>query len=146
LFSGIDISASGLTAQRLRMDIISGNIANVETTRTEDGGPYRRKVAVFQEKLQNKMSVFGSGLSVLNDNANDKGVEVKEIREDQSPFKIEYRPNHPDADEDGYLRLPNISIMTEMINMIDATRAYEANVQAISNYKNMAASALDISR
>ncbi len=142
MFQGIDISASGLTAQRLRMDIISGNIANAETTRTEDGGPYRRKVPVFQEKLNNQMngsdSVFG--------NDSREGVEVRMIREDQSPFRLEYRPSHPDADTDGYLRLPNVSIMTEMIDMIDASRAYEASVQAISNYKNMAASALDISR
>jgi len=124
------------------MDIISGNIANAETTRTEDGGPYRRKVPVFQEKLNNQMngsdSVFG--------NDSREGVEVRMIREDQSPFRLEYRPSHPDADTDGYLRLPNVSIMTEMIDMIDASRAYEASVQAISNYKNMAASALDISR
>ncbi len=142
MYQGIDISASGLTAQRLRMDIISGNIANAETTRTEDGGPYRRKVPVFQEKLNNQMngsdSVFG--------NDSREGVEVRMIREDQSPFRLEYRPSHPDADTDGYLRLPNVSIMTEMIDMIDASRAYEASVQAISNYKNMAASALDISR
>ncbi|MGM0602276.1 MAG: flagellar basal body rod protein FlgC [Bacillota bacterium] len=146
MFQGIDISASGLTAQRLRMDIISGNIANVETTRTEDGGPYRRKVPVFQEKLNTEMGRPKSALSILSDNDSKKGVEVRDIREDQSPFRMEYRPSHPDADADGYLRLPNVNIMTEMIDMIDASRAYEASVQAISNYKNMAASALDISR
>ncbi|RCW53357.1 flagellar basal body rod protein FlgC [Halanaerobium sp. ST460_2HS_T2] len=140
MFKGIDISASGLTAQRLRMDTISSNISNAETTRDEDGNTYRRKVPIFRQKIENQM---GSGIN--SDNLKSAGVEVAEIAEDQSPFRLEYRPEHPDANEDGYVELPNISIMTEMVNMIDATRAYEANIQAISNYKSMANSALNIS-
>lgn len=141
MFKGIDISASGLTAQRLRMDSISSNIANAETTRDEDGNTYRRKMPVFRQKLENKM---GTG-SFKTAGSNSAGVEIDEIAEDQSPFRLEYRPEHPDANEDGYLELPNVSVMTEMVNMIDASRAYEANVQAISNYKSMANSALNIS-
>lgn len=141
MFKGIDISASGLTAQRLRMDTISSNIANAETTRDENGNTYRRKMPVFRQKLENKMaSAAGNGNSL-----NSGGVEVDQIAEDQSPFRLEYRPNHPDANEEGYVELPNVSVMTEMVNMIDASRAYEANTQAISNYKSMANSALNIS-
>lgn len=139
MFKGIDISASGLTAQRLRMDTISSNIANAETTRDENGETYRRKIPVFKEKLTEIM-----GLS-SNDQLASDGVEVQQIAEDQSPFRLEYRPEHPDADENGYVQLPNVSVMTEMVNMIDASRAYEANIQAISNYKSMAGSALNIS-
>ncbi|ADO76695.1 flagellar basal body rod protein FlgC [Halanaerobium praevalens] len=142
MFKGIDISASGLTAQRLRMDTISSNIANAETTRDENGNTYRRKTPIFRQKLENKMGAaeVGNGSSL-----NSGGVEVDQIAEDQSPFRLEYRPNHPDANEEGYVELPNVSVMTEMVNMIDASRAYEANTQAISNYKSMANSALNIS-
>jgi len=141
VFKGIDISASGLTAQRLRMDLISGNIANAETTRDEDGNTYRRKVAVFREKLSNEVKALNS----KQKSGANAGVEISSIEEDPSPFRLEYRPDHPDADENGYLELPNVSVMTEMVNMIDASRSYEANVQAISNYKSMANSALNIS-
>ncbi len=141
MFKGIDISASGLTAQRLRMDLISGNIANAETTRDEDGNTYRRKVAVFREKFSREFEALNSGQK----NGGGAGVEVSSIEEDPSPFRLEYRPDHPDADENGYLELPNVSVMTEMVNMIDASRSYEANIQAISNYKSMANSALNIS-
>ena len=142
MFKGIDISASGLTAQRLRMDTISSNISNAETTRDEDGNTYRRKVPIFRQKLDKKMMGAGPGKST---GSNSAGVEVDEIAEDQSPFRLEYRPEHPDANEEGYVELPNVSVMTEMVNMIDASRAYEANIQAISNYKSMANSALNIS-
>ena len=141
MFKGIDISASGLTAQRLRMDLISGNIANAETTRDEDGNTYRRKVAVFKEKLSSQVKALNS----KQKSGANAGVEISSIEEDPSPFRLEYRPDHPDADENGYLELPNVSVMTEMVNMIDASRSYEANVQAISNYKSMANSALNIS-
>lgn len=141
MFKGIDISASGLTAQRLRMDTISSNISNAETTRDEDGNTYRRKVPIFRQKLEDQM---GSGVNAGR-GSNSTGVEVDEIAEDESPFRLEYRPDHPDANEEGYVELPNVSVMTEMVNMIDASRAYEANIQAISNYKSMANSALNIS-
>lgn len=143
MFNGIDISASGLTAQRLRMDTISSNIANAETTRDEDGNTYRRKVPVFRQNLENRLKQSSTNLNSAKSAA--AGVEVAEIAEDQSPFRLEYRPSHPDANEEGYIELPNISVMEEMVNMIDASRAYEANIQAITNYKTMANSALNIS-
>lgn len=143
MFKGIDISASGLTAQRLRMDLISSNIANAETTRDGDGNTYRRKVAVFREKINSEFSRLNSAEG--SNSGSQAGVEISSIEEDPSPFRVEYRPDHPDADENGYLELPNVSVMTEMVNMIDASRSYEANVQAISNYKSMANSALNIS-
>lgn len=142
MFKAIDISASALTAQRLRMDTISSNIANVDTTRAENGEAYRRKITVFQEKLDNQLGSLNRG---SQRGESGSGVVVKAVEEDQSPFRREYRPEHPDADEDGYVEFPNISVMNEMVNMIDASRAYEASIQSISNYKSMANSALNIS-
>lgn len=139
----MEISASALTAQRLRLDIISSNIANVDTTRTEKGEPYRRKMVVFQE--MNESSDFNK---ILNNkmNYNGKGVRVAAIIEDQRPFKIVYDPAHPDADEKGYVRMPNVNIVEEMVDMISATRSYEANVTAINSTKNMISKALEIGK
>ena len=142
MFRAIDISASSLTAQRLRMDTISSNIANIETTRDENGETYRRKIPVFQEKLESQLQNITNGAASAG---RGSGVIVSRIAEDQSPFKMEYRPEHPDADEDGYVEFPNISVMNEMVNMIEASRAYEASIQSISNFKSMANSALNIS-
>ncbi len=144
-FSALESSASALTAQRLRMDTISENLANVNTTRTEDGTPYRRKTVIFQE--QNKNTPFSSYLS----NASKKlfaggGVRVSQIVEDQTPFKSIYDPGHPDADENGMVQMPNVDAVTEMVNMISATRAYEANVTAINATKSMASKALEIGK
>ncbi|MDF2524551.1 MAG: flagellar basal-body rod protein FlgC [Clostridiales bacterium] len=141
----LDIGASALTAQRLRMDLISQNIANVNTTRTENGTPYRRKVAVFEERSNNVP--FSDYLSESSkDKISGQGVRVARIAEDASPFKKMYEPGHPDADENGYVELPNIDIVTEMVNMISATRAYEANVTSINTSKGLAIKALDIGR
>ena len=144
MFDNFNISASGLTAQRLRMDIISENIANVNTTRTEDGGPYRRKIPVFSEKngsfnqiLNNKM---GKGSNEV------RGVEVNSINEDQSPLKMKYDPQHPDANENGYVAMPNVNVSSEMVDMISASRAYEANVTALETAKDMTKQALRISQ
>jgi flagellar basal-body rod protein FlgC len=144
-FNSLDIGASALTAQRLRMDIISQNIANVNTTRTEDGTPYRRKVAAFEERASNRpFSEY------LNEKSRymfiGKGVRVTGIIEDESPFKKKYNPGHPDADEEGYVNLPNVDVITEMVNMISASRAYEANVNAINTTKNMAMKTLEIGK
>jgi len=145
LFNSINISASGLTAERLRMDLISENIANANTTRTPSGTPYRRKVAVFREQ---EASSFDAILSNASNNysSRGKGVEVAGIMEDQSPFKKEYNPNHPDADEEGYVSLPNVEIVNEMINLISASRAYEANVTSVNDTKSMAMKALEIGK
>jgi len=144
-FSALDIGASALTAQRLRMDTISQNIANANTTRTDKGTPYRRRVVVFEEKSPN--APFSEYLSESSkERFIGNGVRVAKIVEDQSPFKKVYDPGHPDADEDGYVQMPNIDIITEMVNMISATRSYEANVTSINTTKSMALKALEIGR
>ena len=129
LFTAMDISSSGLSAQRTRMNTISSNIANSQTTRTEEGGAYRRRDVVFQS------SSFEDTLA---------GVTVSEIREDQTPGKRIYDPGHPDADEDGYVTMPNVNIMEEMVNLVTTTRAFEANTTAIASQKDMAMKALVI--
>lgn len=133
----MDISASGLTAQRMRMDVISQNIANASTTRTADGEPYRRRVTVLSEKP----APFSSYL-----NAAGSGVAVTHITQDMSDFLLEHDPGHPDADENGYVRLPNVDEVKEMLDMMSATRAYEANVTALNATKSMAMKALEIGK
>lgn len=134
-FNIMTISATGMSAQRLRIDVISNNLANSETTRTENGEPYRRKVPVFQELLRN-----------INGRLENGGVVVKKIYEDKSPYRIVYDPTHPDADENGYVKLPNVNVVREMVDMINAQRAYEANVTAFNTTKAMINSALQIGR
>ncbi len=146
----MDTSASGLTAQRLRMDTIANNMANVETTRVENGtGPYRRQVVVFEARdpktsrskfrtmLEGKTASHYTGVRVK---------EIKELQEDEAPFRKVYDPAHPDAGEDGYVNYPNVNIVEEMINMISSSRAYEANAKVIEASKSMAMRALDIGR
>lgn len=142
-FRSLDISASGLTAQRMRMDVIAENIANVSTTRTANGGAYRRRYTEFEPMEGQAFS------SYYNDSLNaaaGSGVRVSAIREDQSDLKLAYDPSHPDAGEDGYVRLPNVDIAQEMVDMISATRAYEANVTALNAMKAMALKALEIGK
>jgi flagellar basal-body rod protein FlgC len=141
VFGAMDISATGMTAQQTRMDTISENIANVNTTRGADGKPYRRKTVVFEEK---SYPTFSDSLSMANTHNIGKGVKVSQIVEDTSEGTMVYDPSHPDADEDGYVTYPNVNTVTEMTNMIDATRAFEANVTAMNATKGMALKALDI--
>lgn len=144
-FGALDIGASALTAQRLRMDTISQNIANVNTTRTENGTPYRRRLVVFEEKKDGVP--FSEYLTASSKELYaGKGVKVARIAEDTSPFKKVYDPGNPDADAEGYVEMPNIDIITEMVNMISATRAYEANVTSINITKSMALKALEIGK
>jgi flagellar basal-body rod protein FlgC len=130
MFGGFHTSASGLTAQRLRLDTVSANIANAQTTRGElvDGQwqPYARKLAVLKETAN--------------------GVTVSELRKDEEPFKLEYNPNHPDADELGYVKMPNVDILKEMVDMMGATRSYEANVTALNATKAMLVKAMEIGK
>lgn len=144
MFQSFDINASGLTAQRYRMDIISQNVANANTTRTSDGTPYRRKSVVFAEK-----SGGTSFAGVLNNVAGQyagKGVKVVSTFEDYSTDLVKaYDPAHPDADENGYVYYPNVNIVTEMTNLIDASRSYEANATAFSASKSMAIKGLEMS-
>jgi len=142
LFSAIDAAASGLTAERLRMDVISNNIANVNTTRTAEGGPYRRQLVIFEPRSSG-MS-FKQMLDRQIDSLN--GVKVAGIVKDTSPTRKIYDPSHPDANKDGYVEMPNINIVSEMVDMIIAARAYEANVTAVNTAKTMAMKALEIGK
>ncbi|AOQ23426.1 Flagellar basal-body rod protein FlgC [Moorella thermoacetica] len=143
LLPALAISASGLTAERLRLDIIANNLANINTTRTPRGGPYRREVPVFAERLQEAMGQLPGRLS---SRAPGAGVEVAAIVEDNSPPRLVYDPSHPDADANGYVHLPNINIVNEMVDMITASRAYEANVTVLNAAKTMTLKALEIGR
>ena len=134
----MDISASALTAQRMRMDVISENIANADTTRTENGGPYRRRVAVMGEQQLTFSSVLKQ--------ATGGGVAVTQIVEDMSDFEYDYDPNHPDADANGYVAKPNVDKAEEIIDMMSATRSFEANVTALNATKAIAMKALEIGR
>ena len=142
--SSMNISASGMTAERRRLDTIAENISNINTTRTEGGGPYRRKVVVFEQRQG------ASFRNVLRDKMGmgkeDPGVKVSRILEDPSPLKTVYDPEHPDADEFGYIELPNIDLVKEITDSMSATRAYEANVTVFNAVKLMASKALEIGR
>ncbi len=145
IFGSLDTSASALTAQRLRMDIISQNIANASTTRTQNGTPYRRKVVILEEN--NSSVPFSAFLTeAARKKIDSKGVRISHITEDTTPFELAYDPGHPDADENGYVSMPNVDIVTEMVNMISASRSYEANITAMNTTKSMAMKALDIGR
>jgi flagellar basal-body rod protein FlgC len=143
LFNSLRISASGLTAERLRLDVIADNLANVNTTRTAAGGPYRRKVAVLEERPVGFADLLGIQNALMTGRG---GVRVAAIAEDTSPPQRVYNPGHPDADADGYVLMPNVNVVTEMVDMITATRAYEANVTAMNAAKQMALRTLDIGR
>ena len=160
-FAGFNISAMGLTAQRKRMNAIASNMANAETTKTEDGGPYRRKIVTVKAGAQQSFSSDMSSMNVELATTNEQhmsgfsespaaeatttggSVQSTEVT-DNSPFKIIYDPGHPDADKSGYVKMPNVNIVTEMVDMISATRSYEANVTAIDGAKTMAKDALEI--
>lgn len=141
--TGMRISASGLTAQRTRMNTVSSNIANINTTRTPEGGPYRRKDVVFESMPEARN--FGEILTSTPDRSLQR-VQVTDIIPDRKAPLLKYDPDHPDANQDGYVAFPNINLMEEMANMIQATRSYEANVSAMQATKDMAMSALEIGR
>lgn len=161
LFASIQISSTGLTAQRKRMNAISENLANANTTRTPEGGPYRRKVVRFKQALKEAEVAFsqssrtrnlasshpshrqGAGEGVGLKNKAYVGVEVEVLR-DPSPPEMVYDPSHPDADENGYVAMPRIDTIVEMVELISATRAFEANVSAIDAAKDIARKALEI--
>lgn len=141
IFSAMQISASALSAQRTRLNVISGNLANVGTTRTPEGGPYRKRDVVFRSS----QNVFDDQLRQAMDN-NVQGVEVANIQPNSRAFRTIYQPGHPDADENGMLTLPNVNVTEEVVDMMTATRTYEANVTAIKSAQRMAAKALEIGR
>ncbi|MCI7131854.1 MAG: flagellar basal body rod protein FlgC [Lachnospiraceae bacterium] len=144
LFQSFDISASGMTAERFRTDIIAQNIANVNTTRTEDGTPYRRKVVTFAEK---RATPFQEMLEEQYRHFKGTGVKVTSVKDDTtSDYIMEYDPAHPDADENGYVSYPNVNIVTEMTNLIDASRGYEANATAFEASKAIAQAGIQIGK
>ena len=141
MFDGMNVSATGMTAQRFRMDVISENIANINTTRDENGEVYRRKTVVFNEKSSLN---FGDTLYNSLNVYKPDGVRVSHVVEDQSDLKMVYDPTHPDADENGYVMYPNVDTVTEMTNLIDSSRAYEANATAFNASKSMALQGLQL--
>ena len=147
MFSAFNINASGLTAQRYRMDVISENVANASTTRTADGTPYRRKVVTFEEKGGQTAFSRVLGEAAYSHGYSGQGVKVSGLYQDyETEMKKVYEPSHPDADDDGYVTYPNVNIITEMTNLIDASRAYEANSTAFSASKSMALQGLELNQ
>lgn len=147
IFTAFNISSSGMTAQQLRSDVIAENIANVNTTRTQDGTPYHRKNVVFAEKSGYAGQSFDSVLTAANKSIAGYGVKVTKVKEDNSTaMKKAYDPSHPDADENGYVTYPNVNVITEMTDLIDATRAYEANVTAFNATKSMLSKGLEVGK
>ncbi len=147
LFLGIDASASGLTAERLRMDVIANNIANSNTTRTDRGGAYHRRYVVFEPREREPKTFEQTLLKAVGATRQvSEGVRAVEIAEDDTQGPLVYDPGHPDANADGYVERPNVNIVSEMIDMITAQRAYEANSTAISAAKAMMSKALEIGK
>lgn len=141
IFNSMQISTSGLTLERLKMDTISTNIANANTTRTDEGGPYRRKDVIFEESLIRERNKLTGRFE-----RRSSGVKVTEVMEDDENFKSIYDPSHPDADEDGYVLTPNVNMVDEMIDLLSAQRTYEANVTALNTSKSILKKALEISK
>lgn len=130
-FDVMRLSATGLSAQRIRINVLSANLANANTTRSENGEPYKRKDVIFEQVLEGEMA---------------GGVKVQDIVEDNKPFVLKYEPGHPDADEEGYVRYPNVNPIEEMVNMLEAQRSYEANLTVLNTAKQLALRALEIGR
>ncbi|RST60910.1 flagellar basal body rod protein FlgC [Siminovitchia terrae] len=150
MFYSMGISSSALTAQRLRLDVISSNMANVDTTREKlvDGEwqPYRRKMVVMQPNENSFSSALDKAVNAKSGNRTPAGVKVSRIVEDETPFKSVYDPDHPDADENGFVYQPNVDPLREMVDMISATRSYEANVTVLNSTKAMLMKSLDIGK
>lgn len=174
LFRTINISASALSAERFRMDVIAENLANANTTRTANGDPYRRRYTVLEERESPKFAKVMEDIWSRDINVYDrsyeidysryyldgkrkpkddtgtpsygKGVRVTKVGEDQSDFRLDYNPEHPDADENGYVRMPNVDTVREMVDLISASRSYQANATTIETFKTMANKALELGR
>lgn len=149
MFQSMGITSSALTSQRLRMDVISSNMANVDTTRGKlvDGQwqPYTRKMVVMQPKESSFSSIFNSTLHSTGNNKMN-GVKVSNIVEDDSPYRLVYDPEHPDANEEGYVQMPNVDPLKEMVDLMSATRSYEANVTVFNASKSMYIKALELGK
>ena len=136
LFKGLEIATTGMAAQKVRMDIISSNLANINSTKDKDGLPYRRKIPIFEAVMDEESKKL--------ENLPLAKVRVKEVIEDPSPFRLKYDPTNPLADKDGYVKLPNIDPMREMVDMISAMRTYEANITAFNTHKDMLLKSIEI--
>jgi flagellar basal-body rod protein FlgC len=143
MFDAIDISASGLTAERLRMDVTAENLANAQSTRTPEGGPYRRKVVVLQ---QAQTDFSGELAGAIGASSAPAGVEAAGIVADKNPLRRIYDPGHPDADANGYVLMPNVNPVSEMVDLIDASRAYQANVTAMQTTKSAFTKTIELLR
>lgn len=143
MFNSINVSASALNAEKTRIDIITKNIANAKTTKSTGGTPYRRQMVVFEENRRNS---FEKHLNKHINDVNNGGVKISKIVEDDTPFKLVYEPGHPDADETGYVKMPNVDTVKEMVDLISAQRAYDSNVTAVNTSKAMLMKALEIGR
>lgn len=142
----MDVCASGMTAQWQRMDIAAENITNASTTRTEDGGPYRRKMVVFEPMEYQTSFKRHMDREILRQKDTSMGVKVSEIVEDETPGEMVYDPTHPDADENGYVEMPNVDLLQETVDTMAASRAYSASLTAFNIFKTMSAKALEIGR
>jgi flagellar basal-body rod protein FlgC len=143
IFAALNVSASGLTAQRLRMDVTSANLANAQTTRTPGGGPYRRQTVVLQEASGGE-SFAGNLAGALGGGSTPAGVEVAAIIPDNTPLKKVYEPESPEADKQGYVTMPNVNPVTEMTDLIDASRSYQANVTAMQTTKSIFSKTIEL--
>ncbi|HXJ35867.1 MAG TPA: flagellar basal body rod protein FlgC [Candidatus Eisenbacteria bacterium] len=139
------IAASALRAERMRLDVVASNLANANTTRTPEGGPYRRRHVVFTTEPIGTGSDFGDTIAALGADPTRQGVEVTNVVDDPTPPRLVFDPGHPDANPEGYVAYPNVNPVLEMVDLMAATRAYEANVQVVNATKRMAESALSIS-
>lgn len=144
--STLNISGSGMTAQRLRLDVVADNIANIETTRTEDGGPYRRKMVVLEAQEPSFREILEGAVTGQQVNPAGSGVKAVSVVDDATELKPVYDPTHPDADEDGYVMMPNIDLVKETTDAMAASHAYQANITAFNTTRQMAQSALEIGR
>jgi flagellar basal-body rod protein FlgC len=154
MFDAITAAGSALTAERMRMDVTAENLANAQTTRGADGQPYRRKEVILQERgggpsfgsMLNASMNKGTPGATNRSAGNGGGVQVAGIAEDPTDFRMQYDPGHPDADQNGYVRMPNVNPVTEMVDLISASRGYEANVTAMNTAKQMFSKSLEILR
>lgn len=149
-FDGYDVATSGMSAQRTRINIVSANIANAQTTHTADGGPYKKQDVIFEEVLMHKSNKTNNDDSFDEDSAKDindaklRGVGVKSIVQNDADPIMRYEPAHPDANEEGYVAYPNINPVIEMVNLIEAQRSYEANIASFNTHKSIDTKTLDI--
>jgi len=145
-FKTLDISASALTAQSLRMDVIAQNVANANTTRTDDGTPYQRKTVILQERKQDFSNVLAGEKIAASNSGVSGGVEVSRILADETPYELVYDPSHPDSNDEGYVQMPNVDITREYVDMILASRSYEANITVMNTTKRMALKTFEIGK